>query len=1241
MAVTEAASALGAWGVRLASSAPRTLTDALGYFGHIAITAGREDPRVAGDGLLSSARYVGVLRGLKFGEDGVELSGAGMAFWLGDEDGKGSVFEDPIAFTEESFTAMVRGLLPASGSVVEGTLHSASGLKTITRQYESPRQAIDYVCSLYDCEWRVNGDGTLDAGPPEDLYVTDPRAAIIRRTSGLDMGLRALPGTATVEQDVEDFTTRVVLLAQGEGETTVTSSQDINPLLNPYLDLHGNTVELTRLISESSTESTNADARAQLQLNRFTNPRDALALSDITHDLRGEAVVGDSVWVHDPDSGLFDEDNEVIFRGERLNPVKLRVTEMTWPVDKTMGVYFRTKTGEWLDLTDHVIFESGQTNITVGGYSRSLISGGGFTEPVGSRPVADTSVPDVPVFVTPFDQSIYQTDFGITRGAIHLEWTEPTNTDLTPIVDGDRYEIRFRRSSTPVDPITWSQAAAGTWGDLHTWGNPLGLSDGPWSTAFVGFDFTEYMLDDLTPGRPYEIQIRAVDNADTPHFSAWSESELVQVSGDTIEPSTPAAPTVAASLIAVQVAHSLGKSTGGTFNLEPDLDHLEVHLDTVDSFTPSESTLIGRLRASIANLAGEIKAVGTFAVSQTTAVYIKVIAVDEWGNRSNPSAAAGVTATLIDDSHVTSLTATKITAGTISVSVLVSGELTTALTGTRVRIASAGLEAYNSGGVKTVFASSADGSFTLQSASTGSRVALSSATGLECYSGSTRTVFLSNTGDFTLQSAASGARIALTPGSGLETYNSGGIRTVLLGDDGTFELKSADSGGRINLTTTGYRAYGSNGNLRVQILNDGSFKLFDTDGTTATLTADATTGDLAILGELRTGTGGRRIDIGRNSSDRSEIQMYSTNTSSSHGYAALSTREFSAETAIYLRSSLTETSYPRAELVLHPEWSRFSRQIAADNFDVGFNSSGILVAYNQVTLIHQDETTGDIASLGLGDGGLSMSGEAGALLSLGTNGIYLSGGGSGQGIQCDTNTPICNTTSGTGSARFGVDNGGPTMRFYWSGSSYQFVRTDTNTVVKTFIIDHPVDPARHLIHATTESPHNGVEYWGEAVIQGGKAVVDLPSYFEALCSPDNRQVQVSTVLPDEDMSRARGKDIEVDGLISEKVPAEEKGLPLTQGVKQVKKQMQGAPAEPEAFMLWPVAASTPRNGRFRIACAGPDGTRVAWLVKAVRKDVPPLFVEPLKTEVQVQGNGPYKFYTVPVKAPGVVRGSSK
>ncbi len=60
---------------------------------------------------------------------------------------------------------------------------------------------------------------------------------------------------------------------------------------------------------------------------------------------------------------------------------------------------------------------------------------------------------------------------------------------------------------------------------------------------------------------------------------------------------------------------------------------------------------------------------------------------------------------------------------------------------------------------------------------------------------------------------------------------------------------------------------------------------------------------------------------------------------------------------------------------------------------------------------------------------------------------------------------------------------------------------------KSFVMSHPTEPGWLLRHASTESPVNGVEYWGTAALDSsGTATVTLPAYFEALTKPDNRVV---------------------------------------------------------------------------------------------------------------------------------------
>lgn len=703
MAVTEALRALGSWGLQLSSGTPKKILDSLDYFGHIVVHTGRIDPRVDGDALLWSARYTGVYRGKSSNSNGFALKGTGMAFWLGDEEDKGDVIEGLTSFNTQTFASIIAALLPSA--VHAGTINAVGTTYSFNFQYQSRRKLIDYVCQTVGADWRVNGDGTLDAGLESDLYRVLPRAALISKRSGVDMFSRALAGEISTDQDMEDFTTRTLLLANGTEASTATASADIAGGLNPYKDLYGNAVKLTRIISESETDTTNAQARAQLQLNRFSGSRDAISCSTGEFDLKGDVVVGDYMWVFAPDVGVYDLNNEFTFLGDRLYPMRLRLTQMSWPITEGMSVAFRDSDGVWIDLTPYFIPESGESQLVVGGYSRSLV-GGQDGGPAGSRPVADTSIPGAPTWVTPFVNSVYQSPVdGDTKAQVNLKWTRPLNVDGSTILDGDHFEIRFRSSTTPIFPSTHAQMAVFTHAQLAagTHEQPITYPPGPYQYTAAPWDQLTILLQDLPTNMPYEAQVRAVDNAKPANAGAWSSATVFQTSGDTLPPATPAPPTVAASVIAIQVTHQLGRSDGGTFNLDPDLHHLEVHGEYEPLFTPSESTLLGKLSANKGMLLSQTEVVGTFQIDSLFPVYFKVVAVDNDGNASPASTAVQTTALLVDDLHISSLTVSKITAGTITSDWIVGATIMSGTAGAgRVQMVPTGFEAYNPLNVKTV-----------------------------------------------------------------------------------------------------------------------------------------------------------------------------------------------------------------------------------------------------------------------------------------------------------------------------------------------------------------------------------------------------------------------------------------------------------------------------------------------------------------------------------------------------------
>lgn len=262
---------------------------------------------------------------------------------------------------------------------------------------------------------------------------------------------------------------------------------------------------------------------------------------------------------------------------------------------------------------------------------------------------------------------------------------------------------------------------------------PEEVSDG-WTYINVPWGDNELNVRDLAPGVEYEVQISAVDAANPPNRSPYSPSLLIDTPVDDLAPSIPAGAVVAASRNAVQVMHSLGKSTGGTSNLESDLNHLRVYLvelpgDPIDAVPVEDGgTLLGKVEANAAHLAAEVPVVATFPIPQVSQVWIRVTAVDNNGNESNPSVAVPVTADLLTDAYIANLSVSKVVAGTILANWVQAAEMNSGPpgSGSRFRLGFFGLELYNDLNQLTLDANTSDGSLflvgTISTAVNGRRV---------------------------------------------------------------------------------------------------------------------------------------------------------------------------------------------------------------------------------------------------------------------------------------------------------------------------------------------------------------------------------------------------------------------------------------------------------------------------------------------------------------------------------------
>ena len=304
--------------------------------------------------------------------------------------------------------------------------------------------------------------------------------------------------------------------------------------------------------------------------------------------------------------------------------------------------------------------------------------------------IGDDKVPGVPI-ITDITSTSALGDDGIEQAQSQLIWTTPLNTDTTDIVDGDHYEIGYKLVTSTAD----------------------------YSVVVVPWENNQFTIDGLVPNTQYQFRIRAVDFATPINAGDWSGPTFHTTTTDFSAPPQPSAPECATSLISVQITHTLGEAAGGSFNLPIDLDHLEIHQGATFNFAVSTSTLIGKLPCGKAEISGFIKAVGTFTISSTSLQYFKVVAVDRTGNRSVDSPSASSTATLLDNAHISDLTVTKLTAGTLSAAVTLSGSIKTGTSGSRVEMDAAGIRLYNSGGSVVVNLNASTGAGTFAGALSG------------------------------------------------------------------------------------------------------------------------------------------------------------------------------------------------------------------------------------------------------------------------------------------------------------------------------------------------------------------------------------------------------------------------------------------------------------------------------------------------------------------------------------------
>ena len=679
------------------SETPTEVVEAIKEWGHIVLTANQVDINTLSDAqILSTARYTGIILNRSLEENVVSITGQGLQLYLGDGQSKGMVIAESknigkvrnyigttLAETLFNSTAQTNkplGIMRTeagnSQAITQGTITNPAGTYTGSHFVQTALGALKEVSEQLNVEYKINANGTIDAGPSANLFVgvnNNPTTIVVKSGYGDDPEFDGVvPQGLRTEFDATDFVNRVDFVGEvGYFDTATDVAGEANLSSNPYKDLHGNALTRVALVQEPDIAIAQLNNRATLMLNELSRVKKVLNLDLQQYEVEGDMRAGDFIFAFDPDIGFKDTSTEAaaesrsmyeaVFRGQTITPAKVRVQGLTWPIKTGMGIYFRDKDGKYTDLTQYVTFESGSAQVELGDLLRFIGDDLRFSEFSLNQVTAGVfSIPDLPA--TPTLQSgSYQDSVGVDKGFIRVVLAKPTNEDGSQITDGSHYRVRYKKL-----------------GDAQ-----YSYKDFP----YTGASSESLLLQDLTIGYTYQVGVTVYDKSGFHKMSAYdgtggdlytdsssvnasfATNARVEITKDGVAPSKPHTATIAAGALNVQISHHLRKAgtdgSGnpyGNFTLEGDLDYLAIHAVTVSgnaqNFTVATSNKIGEVRVTSGNLLQQIPVVATIELADSENYYFRIIAVDKSGNASTPSDGQTAAATLIAESHISDATIT-------------------------------------------------------------------------------------------------------------------------------------------------------------------------------------------------------------------------------------------------------------------------------------------------------------------------------------------------------------------------------------------------------------------------------------------------------------------------------------------------------------------------------------------------------------------------------------------------------
>ena len=406
--VSEELGGSGSGTIRLRPDTPGYIRDRLSLsptaamprvgFGSIFVTDGHRGPAPSFGAARAGALWWGVLR--ERASNGLELSGPGPSFWLGDEDGKWRISppagvppfpyfvgyvppgnaNELLAGTPGTPAFWASGVANSALFSV-GTVGAAPAIAHFgywgRLDQESPRRLLQLAADAFGFEWRVRPTGVLDMATPTEIY-----GATTRLVVGPDLWPGAMPsesltcasGNVVFSESLAEWVSRWNARTDPPSGNSFTSTR-----ADPY----GHWVSIIAATPlgwggysevSASTGAGASSSPAVMGTARARAERDAHNYAAVlTVDVNSDAIprivpVGGTIGVWEPDH-LIVGTTPVNAMGQWIRPVSLRVLGAEWPIREGCGVYVfpHAPNTPPIDLTDWVEWGSGPTRLTVGG----------------------------------------------------------------------------------------------------------------------------------------------------------------------------------------------------------------------------------------------------------------------------------------------------------------------------------------------------------------------------------------------------------------------------------------------------------------------------------------------------------------------------------------------------------------------------------------------------------------------------------------------------------------------------------------------------------------------------------------------------------------------------------------------------------------------------------------------------------------------------------------------------------